>query len=106
MLSWGRCVLIGLAVLAPASAPGQEACQERILSLRFSPPAGHANNWCWAASGQMIMELLGEGPKKTCQCRQAEQVLGGKGGCVTPSSCLPADESPGGADKPRSPPFG
>ena len=105
MLSLGRCVLIGLVVLAPATTPGQEACQERILSLRFSPPAGHANNWCWAASGQMIMELLGEEPKKACQCRQAEQVLGVKGCCVTPSSCVPAEELPARCDRPRWPAF-
>jgi len=52
MKPWSRCVLIGLAVLAAASAPAQQACQERVLSLRFSPSAGRANNWCWAASGR------------------------------------------------------
>jgi hypothetical protein len=94
-----------MAVLAASSAEAHEACQERVLSLRFSPPAGRANNWCWAASGQMIMELLGEEPKKACQCRQAEQVLGVKGCCVTPSSCVPADELPAGCDRPRWPAF-
>jgi hypothetical protein len=105
MSPWCRCVLIGWAVLAAASATGREACQERILSLRFSPPAGRANNWCWAASGQMIMELLGREPQTVCQCRQAEQVLGVKGCCVTPSSCLPADELPARCDRPRWPAF-
>jgi hypothetical protein len=97
--------LIGLAVLAAVPANGQEACQERVLSLRFTPPAGRANNWCWAAAGQMIMELLGEKPTTTCQCRQAEQVLGVKGCCVTPSSCLPADDLPAQCDRPRWPAF-
>lgn len=105
MFPWSKCVLIGMVALAAASAAGREACQERILSLRFSPQAGRANNWCWAASGQMIMELLGEQPKKACQCRQAEQVLGVKGCCVTPSSCLPADELPARCDRPRWPAF-
>ena len=91
MFPWGRCVLIGMTVLSAASASGREACQERVLTLRFSPQAGRANNWCWAASSQMIMELLGEEPQKACQCQQAEQVLGVTGCCVTASSCLPAD---------------
>src|SRR5260370_23702691 len=53
----------------------------------------------------MIMELLGEQPKKACQCQQAEQVLGVKGCCVTPSSCLPAEELPARCDRPRWPAF-
>jgi len=106
MLPWTRCVLIGMTVLAATSAaPRLEACQERILSLRFSPQAGRANNWCWAATSQMIMELLGEPTNKACQCRQAEQVLGVKGCCLTPSSCLPADELPARCDRPRWPAF-
>ena len=105
MISWNRCALIGLMVLAAGPARGQEACQERILSLRFSPQAGAANNWCWAASGQMIMEALGERLNKACQCRQAEQVLGVKGCCVTPSSCVPAEDLPARCDRPRWPAF-
>lgn len=105
MSTWSRCVFIGMTVLAAATARGQEACQERVLTLRFSPQAGPANNWCWAASGQMIMELLGEKPKNSCQCQQAQQVLGVKGCCVTPSSCLPADDLPARCDKPRWPAF-
>jgi hypothetical protein len=105
MVAWRRCALIGIAVLVAASASGQEACQERVLTLRFSPSAGRANNWCWAASSQMIMELLGEPSNKACQCQQAEQVLGVKGCCVTPSSCLPADDLPAQCDRPRWPAF-
>jgi peptidase C39-like protein len=105
MSPWTRCVLIGMTVLTAASAPAQQACQERVLSLRFSPSAGRANNWCWAASGQMIMELLGGAPRKACQCRQAEQVLGVTGCCVTSSSCLPVDELPARCDRPRWPAF-
>src|SRR5262245_47585411 len=106
MFPRGRWLLIGLAglaVLTARSSSGQEACQERILSHRFSPPVGRANNWCWASSGQMIMELLGEEPQKACQCRQAEQVLGVKGCCATSSSCLPADDLPARCDRPRWP---
>jgi hypothetical protein len=102
---WRTCVFIGIAVLAAASGQAQEACQERVLSLRFSPQATRANNWCWAASGQMIMEALGDRTNKACQCRQAEQVLGVKGCCVTPSSCVPADDLPARCDRPRWPAF-
>jgi hypothetical protein len=105
MTGWNTCVLSGMAFLAATVAPAQQACQERTLSLRFSPQVGRANNWCWAATGQMIMELLGEPPKTACQCRQAEQVLGVKGCCVTSTSCLPADELPGRCDRPRWPAF-
>ena len=100
-----RGVLVGMVVLAAGSVRAQEACQERVLSLRFSPPVGRANNWCWAASGQMIMEMLGEPAGRTCQCRQAEQVLGVEGCCVTDSSCLPAEELPARCDRPRWPAF-
>jgi len=105
MFPWTRCALIGLAVLAAHAADGREACQERVLSLRFSPLAGRSNNWCWAASGQMIMELLAGESKQTCQCQQAEQVLGVSGCCVRPGSCLPADELPTRCDQPRWPAF-
>src|SRR5688572_21906422 len=105
MPCWSRCVLVALTVLAATSARAQPACQERVLGVRFSPPAGRANNWCWAAAGQMTMELLGEKTDNACQCRQAEQVLGVKGCCVTPSSCLPAHDLPAHCDVPRWPAF-
>jgi hypothetical protein len=105
-MSWrGTTTLLGAAVLAAAPVCGREACQERTLSLRFSPPVGGARNWCWAASGQMIMELLGEAPRKACQCRQAEQVLGVTGCCVAPASCVTAAALPARCDEPRWPAF-
>ena len=99
-------MLIGVAVLVtsvPASA--REACQERTLSLRYSPQASGAQYWCWAASGEMVMEWLGEQPEKTCQCRQAEQVLGVKGCCFSSSTCVPAEDVPRECDAPRWPAF-
>src|SRR5207247_5796504 len=48
----------------------------------------------------------GEKPKTACQCRQAEQVRGVKGCCVTPSSCVPAEELPARCDMRRWPAFG
>jgi hypothetical protein len=99
-----RTMLIGVAALVTAvPASAWEACQERTLSLLYSPQASHS--WCWAASGQMVMEWLGEAPEKACQCRQAEQVLGVKGCCVSSSSCEPADDVPSSCDEPRWPAF-
>ena len=86
---------------APAS--GREACQERTLSLRYAPQA--SNNWCWAASGEMTMEWLGDEPNRACQCRQAEQVLGVAGCCAAPGSCTPAADAPARCDAPRWPAF-
>jgi len=105
MLRLGSCVLMGVAILGATAASAREACQERVLTLRFSPQVAVAGNWCWAASGQMIMELLGEEPRKACQCRQAEEVLGVRGCCVTSASCLPADGLPARCDEPRWPAF-
>jgi hypothetical protein len=101
-----QAMLIGAAVLVtsvPASA--REACQERTLSLNYSPQASGAQYWCWAASGQMVMVWLSEQPEKTCQCRQAEQVLGVKGCCASSSSCVPAEDVPRECDAPRWPAF-
>ena len=47
MLRFSRALLIGVTVLAVAPASAREACQERTLSLRYSPQVGR--NWCWAA---------------------------------------------------------
>ena len=57
MLRLRRNAAFAMAVLAAASASGREVCQERVLNLRYAPQAG--SNWCWAASSQMVMELLG-----------------------------------------------
>jgi hypothetical protein len=92
-----------VAVAVPALA--REACQERTLSLRYSPQAAAARYWCWAASGQMVMEWLGEEPGRACQCRQAEQVLGATGCCAASEACVPAAGVPATCDEPRWPAF-
>ncbi|HXK11667.1 MAG TPA: hypothetical protein VMT70_18630 [Vicinamibacteria bacterium] len=96
-------LLVAVAALAAAPAAGREACPERTLSLRFAPQA--AGHWCWAASGQMAMELLGVRTAEACQCRQAEEVLGVAGCCAGPRSCLPADRAPASCAAPRWPAF-
>ena len=96
-------LLVAVAALAAAPAAGREACSERTLSLRFAPQA--AGSWCWAASGQMVLEALGEPAAEACQCRQAEQVLGTAGCCSGAGSCLPASNLPPRCDAPRWPAF-
>ena len=104
MLRKGRANLTGVAVLVaslPASARGG------LRGAESEPPLLAAGEplWCWAASGQMVMEWLGEAPEKACQCRQAEQVLGVTGCCVSPRPCLPAADAPSSCDEPRWPAF-
>jgi hypothetical protein len=82
-----RIAAFAAVALASTNVLAREICQERTLSLRYSPQAGQY--WCWAASGQMVMELLGLDQKAACQCRQAERVLGVAGCCATPGSCVP-----------------
>jgi hypothetical protein len=100
---------IGAATLAVvlAAAPTSvfALCQELTLDIRFAPSAGSSNNWCWAASGQMIMQILGEAPSVACQCRQAEAVLGVEGCCSPSSSCVPVEALPSRCDQPRWPAF-
>jgi hypothetical protein len=95
--------LIAAAFLSAAPAAAREACRERTLSLRYVPQAGR--NWCWAASGQMVMEFLGEAAGRACQCRQAQTVLGARGCCAAAGSCAPASELPARCDAPRWPAF-
>jgi hypothetical protein len=97
-----RTTVIAVAVLA-RSLESLAGCQERTLSLRYTPQAG--SNWCWAASGQMVMELLGLPKRVACQCGQAEQVLGVAGCCATPGSCVPSGALARGCDEPRWPAF-
>jgi len=105
MLRPGRILAIGTALLVAAPAWSREACQERTLSLRYAPQPVGAHNWCWAASGQMLLELLGEEPAEACQCRQVEAILGVEGCCSRPGSCLPAAPVPPRCDEPRWPAF-
>jgi hypothetical protein len=105
MLRPDRILAIGMALLVVAPAWGREACQERTLSLRYAPQPVGARNWCWAASGQMLLELLGEQPTEACQCRQVEEILDVKGCCSERGSCLPAAQVPPRCDEPRWPAF-
>jgi hypothetical protein len=105
MLRRDGILAIGVTALLAVPVSGREACQERTLSLRYAPQTDSAHNWCWAASGQMLMELLGWDPTEACQCRQAEEVLGVEGCCSGSGSCLPAAQVPARCDVPRWPAF-
>jgi|SRR5262245_26300804 len=113
MFPWVRSKAIGVAALAvvlaaaptSASASVLALCQELTLDIRFAPSAGRSNNWCWAASGQMIMQILGEAASVACQCRQAEAVLGVEGCCDASAACAPVDALPSRCDQPRWPAF-
>lgn len=85
------------------SAAAREACQERSLSLRYAPQESGA--WCWAASGQMVMDWLGETAERTCQCRQAERLSGVTACCAPSGACVRAAEAPPGCDDARWPAF-
>jgi hypothetical protein len=98
-----RVAVVAATALTASPSAAREACQERTLSLRYSPQAG--SYWCWAASGQMVMELLGVEQKEACQCRQAEQVLGVAGCCATPGSCVPSGDVASRCDEARWPAF-
>lgn len=97
-------ILVAFAVvLGGTTVSGREACQERTLGVRYSPQAG--DNWCWAASSEMVMELLGVEAGRACQCRQAEEVLGVAGCCAAPGSCAPAGRVSSRCDVALWPPF-
>jgi hypothetical protein len=99
MLRGGRILLVAAASLVASVVSAREACQERTLSLLYAPQQGAS--WCWAASGQMVMELLGQEPREACQCRQAEAVLGAEGCCHSSPSCIPTASLPARCDEPR-----
>jgi hypothetical protein len=42
------------------------------------------SNWCWAATGKMVMQYLGGG---VSQCQQANDALFTSGCCQNPASC-------------------
>jgi hypothetical protein len=56
------------------------------------------SQWCWAASGQMIMEYLGTSatpPRATPQCYQANQRFGRTDCCTCPTPAYVSAANPG-----------
>ncbi len=65
--------------------PGLSFSPSNILNVKLFPQL--TNMWCWAASGQMMMDYLG---KNVDQCTQANQRFGLTTCCntPTPSDCV------------------
>src|SRR5207249_3293469 len=64
------------------------SAQPVVLDVRGY--AQETEQWCWAASGQAVMEFLAPELKSAlCQCRQAELRLSGVKCCSPGNSCTP-----------------
>jgi hypothetical protein len=81
----------GIAAIAFATycLVAQAASAEQVV-LDLRGYAQEAAQWCWAASGQSVMQFLasGLGPE-VCQCRQAEDRSPGLQCCASRESCVP-----------------
>jgi hypothetical protein len=81
VIAWISCVVIGYPGIAWSADPV-------ILDIRGY--AQEAEQWCWAASGQAVMEFLApELKSEVCQCRQAELRASGLKCCSVADSCIP-----------------
>ena len=78
-IAWIGWIVFGLPAIAWSAEPV-------ILDVRGY--AQEAEQWCWAASGQAVMEFLApELRTEVCQCRQAELRLSGLKCCSPGDSC-------------------
>lgn len=67
----------------PISEPGAAPCTPPAASSLTVPlRPQHASMWCWAASGQMLMEYLG---KSISQCAQANSQFNRNDCCSSPT---------------------
>ncbi|MCT2562296.1 papain-like cysteine protease family protein [Chryseobacterium herbae] len=58
------------------------AATDQTVVLDVNIIGQQTNNWCWAASGQMVMEYLGS---NISQCEQANYRFGLSNCCITPT---------------------
>jgi hypothetical protein len=80
-IAWISCVALGF--------PGVLWSVEPVI-LDVRGYAQEAEQWCWAASGQSVMEFLApELKSQACQCRQAELRVTGLKCCAVANSCAP-----------------
>jgi hypothetical protein len=80
-IAWISCMAIG--------SPGIGWSAESVI-LDVRGYAQEAEQWCWAASGQAVMEFLApELKNEVCQCRQAELRLSGLKCCSSGTLCTP-----------------
>ena len=73
-------------VLGILASPQFASAQIKILPVALQWQ--ETSEWCWAASGQMLMNLLG--PRNVPQCYEANQEFGRSDCCTcpTPPACI------------------
>jgi hypothetical protein len=102
--SWSRIGAIACPVLlglCPSVWSGE------TVVLPFRGYAQEAEEWCWAATGQAVMEFLDPKLKgDLCQCRQAELRLAGLRCCALVNSCTPQQPLSSACRDPGWPEFG
>ena len=89
-----RTVILALAVLILTGC-----CKPALVGdLPVTLHPQETGMWCWAASGQMVMDYLGTSPS---QCTQANNRFGRTDCCTIDLCPLPTEPSP--ASSPRVP---
>ncbi|MBV9123045.1 MAG: C39 family peptidase [Planctomycetes bacterium] len=77
------CLAVLLGATESCAQPAVEKDDEQVLPSPFHPQ--EHDNWCWAASGQMVMEYLGDPSKDYTQCAQVDKKLNKQGACSPPT---------------------
>ncbi len=83
-----RTVVAGLLVVLapPREGPAATACDPpstRVLPVELIPQ--EHDNWCWAATAQMVMNAVGNDPVP--QCEQLAAALDKEACCQNPTAC-------------------
>lgn len=82
-------ILLRAVVLALAAVMLTGCCEPALIGdLPVTLHPQETGNWCWAASGQMVMDYLGTSPS---QCTQANNRFG-RTDCCTIDLCPPPTE--------------
>jgi hypothetical protein len=93
-------VAIGLTMACGRGGPGTENPKCNIpksITLPINLTPQELDQWCWAASGQMVMAYLGE---SVSQCGEADEFLQ-----HAPADCCPAAAATNRCDTGGWPPF-
>ena len=85
-----RSLGMGLFLLILILGVGGCCTPKATESLPVTLHAQETQNWCWAASGQMVMEYLGN---NVAQCTQANNRFG-RNDCCNIDLCPPPTEAP------------
>ena len=65
--------VLAIFIAVPALVPGQPLAPPAAKALPVLLRPQETNMWCWAASGQMVMQFLG---KNVDQCDEANKRFG------------------------------